>query len=111
MHKSPPTGIWGGLWTPLSSELDENCKQFILHNYGFELSNETPLPKFRHTFSHFHLLVHPIISRIGNLNPEIGVINENNCQWHSVDNWLVKGIPAAVRTMLLQLQESFITTD
>ena len=38
MEKRPPTGIWGGLWTPLSSELTEEPKKYIKEIYGINIS-------------------------------------------------------------------------
>ncbi len=59
LEQRPPTGIWGGLWC--FPEVDaQHCWQTALTQQGFTVKNHQTLPTFRHTFSHFHLDIHPI---------------------------------------------------
>ena len=99
MEKRPATGIWGGLWTPLSSEADESIEDYLAANHGIVINNHRKLPEFRHTFSHFHLQIQPIIAKVSSFN----TISENNYKWGTIDFWADQGIPSAVRTMLAQL--------
>ena len=99
MEKRPATGIWGGLWTPLSSDASENAERFLCDKHNIEISDVVSLVEFRHTFSHFHLQVQPIKAKISSFTS----ISENNYQWGTVEFWLAQGIPSAVRTMLNQL--------
>ena len=101
MEKRPPTGIWGGLWTPPTCEHSDSSKNAFQQTYNINSADENYLPEFRHTFSHFHLQLHPI--RVESTDSRS--VNENNLKWDSIDNWLTQGIPAAVRKILLQLKE------
>ena len=60
MEKRPPVGIWGGLWcfheVDELTEIDELMTRLSLK----ALSSQT-LPEFRHTFSHFHLDITPVV--------------------------------------------------
>jgi A/G-specific adenine glycosylase len=60
LYKRPPSGIWGGLWGFYQLEnLDELAKQageLGLSEYSLEF-----LLPFRHTFSHFHLDIQPLL--------------------------------------------------
>ena len=64
MEKRPPTGIWGGLWcfheVSNKSEITR-----LLQSLGLQTTtkqgSQQELTTFRHTFSHFHLDISPII--------------------------------------------------
>jgi len=100
MEKRPPSGIWGGLWTPLSCSTTDDGKLYLQQTYGINIEDEKLLSDFRHTFSHFHLLIQPIKAILVTTDIDI---SDNNLYWDSIDSWLQRGIPAAVRTMLQQI--------
>ncbi|MFT5452355.1 MAG: A/G-specific adenine glycosylase [Enterobacterales bacterium] len=96
MEKRPATGIWGGLWTPPSSDIDLEIESYLSEQLNIEVSSTEMLPEFRHTFSHFHLQISPIKASFSKFNGT----NESGLRWDSIENWLDQGIPAAVRAML-----------
>lgn len=61
LEKRPGTGIWGGLWClpawDESIELSLWCKQF----FGVTIKKPQTLSEFRHTFSHYHYQITPIL--------------------------------------------------
>tara|TARA_R110000868_G_scaffold116452_1_gene310047 strand:+ start:206 stop:1261 length:1056 start_codon:yes stop_codon:yes gene_type:complete len=64
LEKRPPHGIWGGLWslpeisgTPNKKLIHELCEQQLHLN----IKSFTALKSFRHTFSHYHLEIHPVM--------------------------------------------------
>lgn len=63
LEKRPPKGIWGGLWC--FKELTEETEiPKLLHSLNLRVLNDESmifLPEFRHTFSHYHLDITPII--------------------------------------------------
>ncbi|MBF7074198.1 A/G-specific adenine glycosylase [Glaciecola sp. MH2013] len=71
MQQRPASGIWGGLWgfmeTGFSTQneigLDEAVEKLKSHLGAVELdgANTLRLSTFKHTFSHFHLMISPII--------------------------------------------------
>jgi len=108
MEKRPPSGIWGGLWAPPTSDKAENGDSFSLKShlseeFGLAIESTRQLTPFKHTFSHFQLHLYPVQATIIN-NPSTQLIKENNLCWDNLDNWLQKGISAAVKTMLLQIK-------
>jgi len=101
MEKRPGSGIWGGLWTPPSSETEQEIEHYLSEQLNVEISEIVMLPEFRHTFSHFHLQISPVKARLIAFNGT----SENSLRWESVDNWLKQGIPAAVRIMLNSIKD------
>ena len=65
LEKRPPTGFWGGLWCPplvdLGDEADpaEACAA-LAERLGGQFALVEREPAYRHTFSHFHLDLHPL---------------------------------------------------
>ena len=60
LEKRPPTGIWGGLWCLPECSLDHDLKTFCTKRYGLTIKQQQILSSFRHTFSHYHLDIHPV---------------------------------------------------
>lgn len=63
LEKRPPTGIWGGLWcfkeVTDKSDIDTQLKELQLA--PMNNNSQTWLPEFRHTFSHYHLDITPVV--------------------------------------------------
>ncbi len=60
MEKRPPAGIWGGLWC--FHEVSKHSQiTALLTTLNLQEQSREALPLFRHTFSHFHLDIEPII--------------------------------------------------
>lgn len=97
LEKRPSTGIWGGLWSliecPLESDLPTWCKT------QFKLSPKTirPLEAFRHSFTHFHLHIHPFICTVaGKKRPPL----QAPYQWHDLADLRAIGLPAPIKRLL-----------
>ena len=60
LQQNPPAGIWGGLWCPAQVEKLEP------HHAVGGLNIETleTCPIFKHTFSHYHLEITPVLCRV-----------------------------------------------
>jgi len=94
LEKRPPSGIWGGLWS-----LPENENPIPL-----KLDNKTRAswPILRHTFSHFHLDISPILVQ-ARLGPG-AVIDSNRWLWYPLDHSLEIGLAAPIKKLLSELQ-------
>jgi A/G-specific adenine glycosylase len=92
LNKRPDKGIWGGLWSLI--ECDDSdpviTKTVKLHNTLARV--EKTLPQFKHSFSHYHLLIRPILVSSPGLK----------CGYENPD-MLSKGVPAPVKKILSQL--------
>lgn len=84
MYQRPQSGIWGGLYsypefedlTQLEQFLQQKSCNVILDDVDF---NESLL--FRHTFSHYHLDIQPVIL---NLKAKPNLVSESNDIWYDI---------------------------
>lgn len=106
LEKRPPTGIWGGLWcfheVETLSKIDAHMKTL-----GLQVKSKQSLPPFRHTFSHFHLDIEPIIVEC-DLNESISgntEVREHNQQaWFDLSQDIKVGLAASTQKLLTLLQ-------
>jgi len=98
LEQRPPTGIWGGLWS-----FPEVEDQELLTNYlKYGISNE--LSTIKHTFSHYHFLIKPIIIELDQLTLE-NTLNERQTMWICPDNLALIGLAQPVTQLLQQVKE------
>ena len=89
LEKRPPAGIWGGLWS--FPEVSDHAT----NKYSWELIEEKP--EFRHTFSHFHLDITPLLAAPANSN----TIHEHTEHiWFDPDEPIELGLAAPVSDLL-----------
>lgn len=82
----PSSGIWGGLWgfleTGFDKELEKTTDEALLMlessllNINLENSKIHELRTFKHTFSHFHLMILPVLIELK--EPPLQTVNENS---------------------------------
>ncbi len=101
LEKRPTHGIWGGLWSLPECALNENIEDWCAKHLAINIKNPTHWTPFRHTFTHFHLDIHPAVGKISN-TIKLNSISENYC-WHSFDQMLTLGLPAPVKKLLTSL--------
>ncbi len=58
LEKRPDSGIWGGLWSLPELDSDGDIADYLDRQLGLEAGAEALAP-LRHTFSHYHLDIHP----------------------------------------------------
>jgi A/G-specific adenine glycosylase len=101
LQQNPPSGIWGGLWCPAQvDKLEAN------HNVGgLNIETLETLPILKHTFSHYHLEITPVLCRV---NGNAQAIAESNQVWYKSqsnkalsDNASIKiGLAAPVKKLM-----------
>ena len=115
MEKRPPTGIWGGLWCfyEVSDKADITrlleslgLKSITAHNSQQELTT------FRHTFSHFHLDISPIIIDCKQIKPSaLSQINSQEIseprkqKWYDLHSEANVGLAASTKKLIGLLQK------
>lgn len=104
MQKRPPAGIWGGLWCFPQFDNHENVLEWLDNNYAVSFDEAIKLSEIKHTFSHFHLHIHPLI--INMETPlKIGVMEHDDSLWYNITTDFNGGLAAPVQTLLNQLKE------
>ncbi len=102
LQQRPPSGIWGGLWSlPEYSDNDgnsDNIEQWCKQQLGLLIENTEAQPVFRHTFSHFHLDITPVASRLK--SPANQVMEASNRVWYNTQRPESLGLPAPVVKIL-----------
>lgn len=102
MEKRPPSGIWGGLWCfhEVNEQSDIND---LLTNLGLKEVTQQTLTTFRHTFSHFHLDIQPIIVDCEQL-PSQEVNEKSQQQWYDLTTEASVGFAASTLKLITLLR-------
>ena len=104
LEKRPPAGIWGGLWG--FPELSE--QQIIEQAHkktGLILTDYDCWQPFRHTFSHYHLDITPIMTFVEYTHG--GAINDSDSYcWFSLNQPPELGLAAPVKKLLHKIERS-----
>ncbi|MCK0537139.1 A/G-specific adenine glycosylase [Alcanivorax quisquiliarum] len=101
LMQRPPSGIWGGLWCFPESESEDNAT-LMLTRLGLKPGHTEPLPGFRHTFSHFHLDITPLLIDTHGA-PQL--IAEQSLAWVDPTAPGTLGLAAPVKRLLESLAE------
>lgn len=114
MEKRPPAGIWGGLWcfyeVSDKKEIANLLKSLSLKTSA-KRNSQQELTTFRHTFSHFHLDISPII--IDCMQVESDSLSQSNPQeisepgkqkWYDLRGEANVGLAASTKKLIGLLQ-------
>ncbi len=101
LEKRPPSGIWGGLWIFPQLDMDADSSQYCLDNFGESPKHIDHWQHYRHTFSHYHLDINPVVIQ---LNKAPALIMEDNRQlWYNVHQPAAVGLAAPIKKLLAKL--------
>jgi len=113
LEKKPPSGIWGGLWTPPERPADCTIEQFLatIGSDQQALTRQHVGPVFRHTFTHYHLDIEPVYLYLTHAPQAITDIDQH--RWVQPDNIgrgnEAIGLSAPAVKLLASLKEPFKT--
>ncbi len=96
LQQQPPTGLWGGLWIFPQQAVDASV-QAHTHLLNACIDDEQALTPFRHTFSHYHLDIHP---HIVSLNRKPKMVGESALLWYNPQSPANVGLAAPVKKLL-----------
>lgn len=102
IEKRPPAGIWGGLWSLPQLDEDENLEQWCKTNISHEISDLSSWDEVRHTFSHFHLDITPVLVKVKN-HKNI-VMEEKATVWYKLGQNQDRGYATPVMKLLQKLE-------
>ncbi len=99
LEKRPAKGVWGGLWSLPEYSLDTDLEAFCKKHFKLKVHQKKSLPSFRHTFTHFHLEIVPVMCEIANKTlPAL----TGQYAWHH-PAFVKGGLPAPVKRLLSSL--------
>jgi A/G-specific adenine glycosylase len=102
LTKRPPSGIWGGLWSLPECTINADITDWCRRRLGFNVQEEARWPVLRHTFSHFHLDIHPVLVRVG--ARAAAVMDDAESVWYNPQKPQRLGLAAPIRRLLNQLR-------
>jgi A/G-specific adenine glycosylase len=115
LEKRPTKGIWGGLWSLPECPVKTDFKKWCPKNFNTAVTKTTAWPAFRHTFTHFHLEIHPIVCQsAAKNNTKLKAlsnrrVNSNaNFHWHPITQATTLGLPAPIKPLLEKLKKSAV---
>ncbi|UCC57439.1 MAG: A/G-specific adenine glycosylase, partial [Gammaproteobacteria bacterium] len=94
LEQRPPTGIWGGLWSFPECSPDETVEEWCHRELGMKASVTAEWPVIRHTFSHYHLEISPVLAKATGIDN--AVMEANNQLWYNHEALQAKGFAAPV---------------
>ena len=101
LQRRPPSGIWGGLWSFPEFDAQAGTANWCDETLGLEVIELERWPVLRHTFSHFHLDITPVLARID--GPADTVMDAGTQLWYNPMGNEQRGLAAPVQHLLQQL--------
>ena len=98
----PASGLWGGLFGFLEFNSAELRDEYLALQ-GLATMPQYELAGFRHTFSHFHLWIQPLLLKLQRL-PAM-VQEQSAATWFTIDPIPEVGLSAPAKQLLQQLAE------
>ncbi len=105
LKKRPPAGIWGGLWCFPEYENEALCIA-ALQQQGIEKFAKQVLPAFRHTFSHFHFDITPLLIDVEIIETQ-QVMEENDALWYNLQHPQKVGLAAATKKIITTVNKNY----
>jgi A/G-specific adenine glycosylase len=102
LEQRPSSGIWGGLHC--FPQQDSHQTQAVLDALSIpdsQVSDSKHLIGFRHTFSHYHLDINPVLVNL-NQRPSV-IMEQGNGIWYNLNNPIQVGLAAPVKQLLESL--------
>ncbi len=92
LQKRPNKGIWGGLWSFVECVDNDKVIQQSIIDFHPSALIEKSLTTFKHSFTHYHLLIHPILIHCPDVKGEFKFLSRLNI-----------GVPKPVHNIICQL--------
>jgi len=104
LTRRPPSGLWGGLWGfPESDNTDpKSLPAWSKKALGLNIKLRQHWPVVRHTFSHFHLHIHPVTAEL--VGKPAAIMEMADTVWYKLDHPDRRGFAAPVKRLLQQLR-------
>ncbi|MEW8511531.1 MAG: A/G-specific adenine glycosylase [Candidatus Thiodiazotropha sp.] len=103
LEQRPPSGVWGGLWSLPESPQDQSLESWCREVLGYEAEERARLLPRRHSFSHFHLDITPVVMAMK--NPVNGLMDEGARVWYNLSRPDDLGLAAPVSRILSEIRQ------
>lgn len=103
LEKRPAKGIWGGLWSLPQCPANTNVQAWCQKNLQLHVTVTKPLDPFRHSFTHFHLMIHPVLCHTPKGHSPL--LSSTNYHWYSWEETDKLGLPAPIKRLLQTLRK------
>ena len=103
LEKRPASGIWGGLWCFPEIDSPATGSQRCVDQWGADPVRIDVRGEFRHTFSHYHLDITPVVVEL-DATPH-SVMEGNRHLWYNLRQPPQIGLAAPVASLLESLAE------
>ncbi|MET0013541.1 MAG: A/G-specific adenine glycosylase [Sedimenticola sp.] len=103
LERRPPSGIWGGLWGFPECSPEQAPEEWLREQQGIGCHRLDTLDVRRHTFSHFHLDITPVLLRWN--NSANCVMDGGRRVWYNTTNPDARGLAAPVSRLIDEFNE------
>lgn len=103
LEKRPPQGIWGGLWSFPETEDISHLEDLLFRQIMEQSSSPRHWQPLRHTFTHFHLDITPVVISLG--QEQVSIMENNHWHWYDLDDPPRLGLAAPVKKLLAMLDK------
>ncbi len=103
LEKRPLKGIWGGLFSLPECPIDTDITTWCQNHLHLRITHIQFREIFRHTFTHFHLDIQPIVCQLRAHQQKSA--SSATLQWISLQKTGKLGVPAPVKRLLLRLRK------
>ncbi len=104
LERRAPAGVWGGLWCLPEIDSDAAVEDWCRRRLGVDVRVLAHWPVLRHGFTHFELEIEPIYVMLEGAGTV--VMEGPDRLWYNGDHDERPGMPAPVRKLLEQLENS-----
>ncbi len=103
LHKRPPTGIWGGLWSLPELNADTDPVEHAALHWQLQINEAEIWQNFVHTFSHYQLQITPLKSLLA--RPAHSIMEQGSWLWYNMQHPQELGLAAPVKKLLQRLSD------
>lgn len=100
LEKRPSKGIWGGLWSFPEAESVNAAIQLLSELLPGSNVEQQTLESFRHTFSHYHLQIQPLMLSLTHTPLNCAETDKQNLCWYNPQHPVELGLAAPVKKLL-----------
>jgi A/G-specific adenine glycosylase len=97
LERRPQSGVWGGLWCLPEFGTDEAARAYAGQRLRDVQIESQPLGIVEHSFTHFDLVVAPLLARCGGV---AGIMDGVDTVWYNPREPAAVGLPAPIKTLL-----------